>query len=93
MASNRNVTVAAFFRACLNHAVVARRFVLDKGQEGPGFCDGSEALCIHCELTTIQLCSRLSQARRFKGKARTKLAERKLLNFQRRPTEGRKRRS
>jgi hypothetical protein len=63
MASNRNVTVAAFFRACLNHAIVARRFVLDKGQEGLDFWNGSEALCIHYELTTIQVCSRFSQAR------------------------------
>ena len=63
MASNRNVTVAAFFRASLNHAVVVRRFVLDQGQEGPDFWNGSEALCIHRELTIIQICSRLSQAR------------------------------
>jgi hypothetical protein len=63
MESNKIVTIAAFFRACLNHAVVARRFVLDKGQEGPDFCNGSEALCIHRELTTIQICTRLSQAR------------------------------
>lgn len=59
---NSNVIVAAFFRACPNHVVAGEAIRANERPIRPAVPRWGAALHIHRELTTVQVCSRLSMA-------------------------------